>query len=107
MISRKEKKRPPRRVFIDHFGVAKETRTKFLPQNGVTVRRNAKQYRHNLERSSKWMDANLGTERYTSFPRNLAGRLIVTRDALGPERCRLKLKLARGGDGTGRLKETL
>ena len=107
MISRKAKKRPPRRVFIDRFGVAKETRTKFLPQNAVTVRRNAKQYRHNLERSSKWMDTNLGTERNTSFPRNLAGRLIVRREALGPERCRLKLKLARGRDGTGRLKETL
>ena len=56
--------------------------------------------------ASKWMDANLGKTRHASFPRHLAGRLIVRKDALEPERCKLKLKLACWGrDGTGRLKE--
>lgn len=56
--------------------------------------------------ASKWMDANLGKTRHASFSRHLAGRLIVRKDALEPERCKLKLKLACWGrDGTGRLKE--
>ena len=56
--------------------------------------------------ASKWMDANLGKKRHASFPRHLAGRLIVRKDALETERCKLKLKLACWGrDGTGRLKE--
>ena len=56
--------------------------------------------------ASKWMDANLGKKRQASFSRHLAGRLIVRKAALEPERRKLKLKLACWGkDGTGRLKE--
>lgn len=56
--------------------------------------------------ASKWMDANLGKKRHASFPRHLAGRLIVRKDALELKRCKLKLKLACWGrDGTRRLKE--
>ena len=43
-LGEREKTRLPSRLFTDHYGAAQE-----LPQNSVTLLRNSKQYRHNLE----------------------------------------------------------
>ena len=105
-LGEREKTRLPRRLFTTitelHRKLGQNSFPKTvsqyyaIPNNTATI----------SSAASKWMDANLGKKRHASFPRHLAGRLIVRKDALEPERCKLKLKLACWGrDGTGRLKE--
>ena len=61
-IGRKRKNAPAAQAIYDHYGAAQETRTKFLPQNSVTVVRNSKQYRYNLERSFEMDGCKSGKE---------------------------------------------
>ena len=62
-LGERENTRLPRRLFTDHYGAAQETRTKFLrPKQCVTVPRNSKQYRHNLERSFEMDGCKSGKE---------------------------------------------